>query len=443
MMNLKIVAVFTLGVISIISLHGCVRHTALDQVSANGVIASNENANQTTKVIEHYADIAEAKYLDSLTTAQQLKNSIVRLTQSATQENLSMARAAWKQARIPYLQTEVYRFGNPIVDDWEGRVNAWPLDEGLIDYVAVSYGNSSLDNPAFTANVVANSSFKLSQKVIDASIISPNLLSSTLHEIDGIEANVASGYHAIEFLLWGQDLNGNKAGAGQRLASDYDVENCSNGHCQRRIDYLLAAVDLLIADIAWMQTQWQDNGRARLDLLNDEAAALNAILTGMGSLSYGELAGERIKLPLLLGDPEEEQDCFSDNTHNAHFYDVQGIINVFHGRYKMLDGDVLSGPSISQLISAKESTLAVQLEEALERSKNAAQALVDSAEQKNIAFDQLIATANSSGNALVQELVDRLLIQARLIEKSIIALGLGNSEFEGSDSLDTPTSVFK
>ena len=291
--------------------------------------------------------------------------------------------------------------------------------------------------------MIANSRFKLSQKLIDASVIEPVLLSSTLHELDGIEANVASGYHAIEFLLWGQDLNGNEAGAGQRLASDYDLSNCTNGHCQRRSDYLIAAVDLLISDIDWMQQQWQTNGRARLDLSINESAGLNAILTGMGSLSYGELAGERTKLALLLGDPEEEQDCFSDNTHNAHFYDVQGILNVFTGQYEMSNGEVLQGPSIGQLIGHRDAELRGRLMAALQASITAAQALVDSAEKNNVAFDQLIAKGNRHGNQLVNDLVDSLLVQARLIEQSVALLGLDNIEFEGSDSLDNPSSIFK
>lgn len=433
-MKKKIVLSNALLFVSMFWLQGCTH---------NSVVSDAEPSPQKSSVIGHYADIAEAKYYDSLIAAQQLKAAVVVLTESATQENLQLARIAWKQARIPYLQTEVYRFGNPIVDDWEGRVNAWPLDEGLIDYVNNSYGTSSLDNPAFTANVIANSSFKLSQKEVNASTINPDFLSSTLHEIDGIEANVASGYHAIEFLLWGQDLNGNNAGAGQRLATDYDVDNCSNGHCQRRIDYLVAATDLLVSDIEWMQQQWQVNGQARLDLLNDETAGLNAILTGMGSLSYGELAGERTKLALLLGDPEEEQDCFSDNTHNAHFYDVQGIFNVFMGQYRRSNGDLLKGPSIGQLIGDRDPALLARLEVALLASIAAAQAIVDSAENDNVAFDQLIAKGNQPGNKLVNDLVDSLLVQTRLIEQSVVALGLDGIEFEGSDSLDNPTSIFK
>jgi putative iron-regulated protein len=111
---------------------------------------------------------------------------------------------------VPYQQTEAFRFGNPIVDDWEGRVNSWPLDEGLIDYTAGDYGNE--ENTLATLNVIATPKFTLSGKEIDATTITPDLISGTLHEADGIEANVASGYHAIEFLLWGQDLNGTNPG---------------------------------------------------------------------------------------------------------------------------------------------------------------------------------------------------------------------------------------
>ena len=132
----------------------------------------------------------------------------------------------------PYQQTEVYRFGNPLVDDWEGKVNAWPLDEGLIDYVDASYGRESEENGLYTANVVANESLSIDGQEIDASAITPALLGETLHEAGGIESNVATGYHAIEFLLWGQDLNGGEAGAGERPWSDYATgDDCTHGNC--------------------------------------------------------------------------------------------------------------------------------------------------------------------------------------------------------------------
>ena len=186
-------------------------------------------------VLSTYADIALAMYGDALGKAQNLDAAVDALVQTPTDATLAAAREAWLAARVPYQQTEVFRFGNPIVDEWEGRVNAWPLDEGLIDYVAVAtYGDSSDENAFYAANVIANPKLTIGGKTIDASTIDAALLGS-LHEIDEVEANVSRGYHAIEFLLWGQDLNGTGPGKGQRPASDYaSGDACTGGNCDRR-----------------------------------------------------------------------------------------------------------------------------------------------------------------------------------------------------------------
>src|SRR5690606_19353346 len=156
-----------------------------------------------------------------------------------SEETLAAARQAWLAARVPYQQTEAFRFGNPIVDEWEGRVNAWPLDEGLIDYVDAGYGTESDINAFYAINVIANDKLSVGGETIDTSRITPELLRS-LHEVGGIEANVATGYHAIEFLLWGQDLNGTNPGAGDRPYTDFDPASCTGGHCDRRAQYLTA-----------------------------------------------------------------------------------------------------------------------------------------------------------------------------------------------------------
>jgi putative iron-regulated protein len=236
-------------------------------------------------------------------------------------QTLSEARNAWLQARVPYQQTEVYRFGNPVVDDWEGKVNAWPLDEGLIDYVDASYGQESEENDFYTANVIGNPQVTINGEVIDASTITQALLLDQLSEAGGIETNVATGYHAIEFLLWGQDLNGGNAGAGNRPHTDVDTEDCSNSHCDRRAQYLMAATNRLIQDLEFTVDAWTQDGVAR-QAVSDASTkgALVAMLTGMGSLSYGELAGERMQLGLMLHDLEEEHDCFADNTSTSHYY---------------------------------------------------------------------------------------------------------------------------
>jgi len=214
------------------------------------------------EVTAHYADIALAGYQDSLTTAQALQAAVAALIAAPSDDTLLAARTAWLASRAPYQQTEAFRFGNPIVDDWDGRVNAWPLDEGLIDYTAADYGNE--ENALASLNVVATPTFALSGTAVDAGIITPELISGTLHEADGIEANVASGYHAIEFLLWGQDLNGTGPGAGARPHTDFLAgEGCTGGNCDRRAAYLQAASDLLVADLTEMVANWAAGGPAR------------------------------------------------------------------------------------------------------------------------------------------------------------------------------------
>lgn len=412
---------------------------ALSLTTASGIALAN---NSTSAVIKHYATIAEATFDDSLTSAQQLQNKVAVFLAAPTEENLAAARQAWIAARVPYQQSEAFRFGNPIVDEWEGKVNAWPLDEGLIDYVDTShYGEESDENDFFRANVIANKQLQLGTTLVDTSNITPALLSDTLQEIDDIESNVATGYHAVEFLLWGQDLNGTKPGAGARPATDFNLENCTNGNCDRRRDYLKAATDLLVSDLDYMAAQWKEGGEARTSLLErSEKQGLATILTGMGSLSYGELAGERIKLGLMLHDPEEEHDCFSDNTHNSHYYDAKGIQNVYLGTYTRLDGSVLSGPSISQLLNKTAPDVDAALREDLADTQAAMQVMVDEA-QKDNTFDVLIASGNTQGNQVIQKIVDALTTQTSSIEKAINALGLENIELEGSDSLDRPETI--
>ncbi len=395
-------------------------------------------------VLETYADIAHAVYDDSLEHAKGLKAAVDLLIESPTEKTLGAARQAWLNARVPYQQSEVFRFGNPLVDEWEGKVNAWPLDEGLIDYVdADYYGAESDENDLYTVNVIANPILKIDGKEVDASRITPDLLATKLHEAGGVEGNVATGYHAIEFLLWGQDLNFTGPGAGDRPASDYDIGNCSNGNCDRRAAYLKAAVQLLVTDLSYMRDAWKPGGDARNDLMNRSAdQGLARILLGMGSLTFGELAGERMKLGLLLHDPEEEHDCFSDNTHNSHYYDAQGIQNVFLGRYRRTDGSVVGGPSLSALVAASDSRTNDELIAKLEKTQAAMAAIVDRAVAGE-AYDQLIREKNTAGNRLVQNAIDALVDQFRSIERVVAVLGLGRLKHERSDSLDNPNAVFK
>jgi putative iron-regulated protein len=394
-------------------------------------------------VLENYADIASAKYEDSLITAHVLQTAVDALIEAPSQETLDAAKAAWLASRVPYQQTEVYRFGNAIVDDWEGKVNAWPLDEGLIDYVDLSYGGATDENTYAALNVIANPKLTLSGTMVDAGEITPDLLEGALHEADEIESNVATGYHAVEFLLWGQDLNGHGAGAGARRWTDFSFgDDCTNGSCDRRGAYLQAATDLLVSDLEWMAGQWSTDGAARIALMSNEDAGISAILTGMGSLSYGELAGERMKLGVMLNDPEEEHDCFSDNTHNSHYYDGLGIQNVYLGSYRRIDGTTVSGASLSELVAKSSIEADAALKADLENSVEELGALKKAADD-GFAYDQMLERGNKDGEALIMAAVDALVKQTKSIERATDSLGLQGIDFEGSDSLDNPTAVFE
>ena len=231
-------------------------------------------------------------------------------------------------------------------------------------------------------------------------------------------------------------MNGTDAGAGNRPATDFDPKNCTNGNCARRAQYLSTATDLLIDDLAWMAKQWAPGGDARKGVGEGEKG-LTTVMTGLGSLSYGELAGERIKLGLMIHDPEEEHDCFSDNTHASHFFDGLGIRNVYLGRYRRADGTFVGGASVSDLVKAKAPEVDAEMRAKLDATMDAMNTLYLRALTTE-SYDQMIGEGNEAGNKVVQDVVDALLAQTKAIERAVAVLDLKSIEFEGSDSLDAP-----
>ena len=191
-----------------------------------------------------------------------------------------------------------------------------------------------------------------------------------------------------------------------------------------------------------MTAQWNEDGAARAALMEKDDAGLSAILTGMGSLSYGEQAGERMRLGLMLNDPEEEHDCFSDNTHNSHYYDGLGIQNVYLGSYTRIDGTEVSGASLSDMVAATDAGLDAEMRAKLGATMMALGDIKTAAEA-GFAYDQMLERGNAGGEALIMGGVNGLIDQTRSIERVVTALGLDGVAFEGSDSLDDPNAVFQ
>jgi putative iron-regulated protein len=291
------------------------------------------------------------------------------------------------EARNWYGQTEVFRFyGGPIDDENgpEGLLNAWPLDESYIDYV--------VGNPE--AGVINNTK--------DYPIINEALIEQ-LNEQGG-ETNISSGYHAIEFLLWGQDITSpSQKLPGQRPLTDFTTEK----NAQRRKEYLNIVADMIIGHLSELVAQWSNNSNNyRAKFLNQNTdSSLTSVLQGMSSLTGGELSGERMTVALGKGEQEDEHSCFSDNTHNDIIMNQKGIENIWLGVYKRRDGSLVTGKGIYSLIEQKNAVIAQEVQEYVNKSN-------EKISQIQVPFDYEISQSNVAGNQRVAQAITALQKQA-------------------------------
>ena len=290
------------------------------------------------EVVANYAEGVHHLYSNSLASAKSLDGAIDRFIAEPTPAHLEAAKRLWLVARDDYGPTEAFRFYDGPIDrpddGPEGLINAWPLDEAYIDYVEGDLTAGVINNP---------NEFP----VIDADLL------VSLNEVGG-EENVSTGWHAIEFLLWGQDLN--RDGPGARPVEDYTT----NTNADRRATYLAVASDVLVGHLQDMVDAWApgSSGNYRSGFVAmDSDEAIQKIITGIGELSRGELAGERMTVAFEERSQEDEHSCFSDNTVADIVGNALGIQMVYMGDY----GGV-SGPGIKDLIAAKDEELADQLE---------------------------------------------------------------------------------
>ena len=308
-------------------------------------------------VVRNYADGVHHMYSKSLASAQRLDGAIDTFLADPTPSHLEAAKRMWLIARDDYGPTEAFRFYDGPIDHPdtgpEGLINAWPLDESYIDYVEGSSSAGIINNPA---------EFPV---IDDALIVSVNE--------EGGEENVSTGWHAIEFLLWGQDMNQN--GPGERPLEDYTT----NENADRRSQYLAVASDVLLGHLQDMVNAWapgqSGNYRAQFVAMDSDDALQN-IITGIGELSRGELAGERMTVAFDARSQEDEHSCFSDNTKADIVANALGIQMVFLG-----DFGAVSGPGLKDLIEAEDEDLAAQLEAEIANSVNLALAIPDPFDQ--------------------------------------------------------------
>lgn len=470
-----------------------------DDSDDDGVSVPAINMEKVQLVVNTNADIALAAYKDSLATAQDLKTALNTFATTSNATNLEAAKKAWLISREPYGQTEVYRFRpTPIEDNLsttegedgpEGALNAWPLGEALIDYVKTgsdfgtaeigveSHGvpapqsGSALPAAIDTANASASAASNGNTIIGNRDItIDASLLETSE---SGAGNDVISGYHAIEFLLWGQDLNesgnvttdvsrdeaiktNNFNHGGQRPLTDFT----SDANADRRHAFLAVAADKLIADLTQVVNQWT-TGTANsyydaFTTLSSEADAkqkLTEILTGMGTLSEGELAGERMQIAFSANSQEDEHSCFSDNTHRDIWLNAEGVSNSYFGQYTGYDADL--DPSTVDVTSSGVSavdgygiydylqdvgldSLATTTKTALETTETNYTA-IDTDARNNKPFDVLIMDVNRTADSSVAKTIISLNAQATSIQDAANALGLGTVVDAEASACDTTT----
>lgn len=371
-------------------------------------------------MLSNYAAIALANYSDALNDAKELDKAIKTFTTSPSETTLNDAKSAWLKARESYGSTEAFRLSNGPIDaeeSWvaesygalEGQLNAWPLDENMIDYTIDAEGKKTSGNIIDTKGKFNPGGE--GSKEVDVTSITVDAITA-LNE-NGGEANVATGYHAIEFLLWGQDqdysnftkdaITNGATTAGQRPLSDYTTDV----NADRRKAFLIAASEKIVADLTTVNSAWSTTisadcskdatgcyrGALLGELKGGDAGkniapkeGLKQIMAGLGVFIKSELANERIAVAVLTPSEEDEHSCFSDNTHRDIAQNYQGFKNILIGQY-----GTIKGASMLDKVDSKTKKVMENLMSSIE----AKIAKVDETAKKSAHFDYQIRSDNA------------------------------------------------
>jgi putative iron-regulated protein len=291
----------------------------------------NEYKYDAKPEIAAYAAGVYASYEAAAASARTLEAAVDALLADPTDATLAAARKAWVEARPAYLLTEAYRFYDGPIEEIEGQINAWPMNEAFIDYVEGNPKAGIINDPAIEISI--------------KEIIAKNQVTD--------ENDVTTGWHAVEFLLWGQDLSAD--GPGNRPVSDFVAGKDNN---DRRRAYLKAVTDQLVADIGTVEVAWAPNADnyAKTFLALPEREAVGRILNGVAVLAGFEFMSERLAVALDSGDQEDEHSCFSDTTHQDFVYDLKGIENIWNGTY-----NGAPGPGVKGLVEKLDPALAAEV----------------------------------------------------------------------------------
>ena len=366
---------------------------------------------EATAIAQTYSDLARTNYTEAIDLAETMQTAINTFVAAPSADGFEAAKQAWLTAREVYGVSEAFRLADgPIdridengVEGPEGLLNSWPMDEGFVDYI----------EDDLESGFVNDASFVLSAEALEAQ-------NGAVEETE-----VSVGWHAIEFLLWGQDNDDQlDATAGQRAYTDYltsDEATAVNG--DRRGQYLVIITDLLIENLKFVLNEWSEgeNYDATFAALSNEQLLTN-ILGGIGKFASGELRGERMVPGFDVGAQEDEHSCFSDNTHIDIAKNYEGVSNIYFGEY---NGESLNGISPSQLVAMADAEVAAEVEAAFD----AADAAVLAATTGDaVPFDRAILSVDQGNTAerraLISEAISALGVLGVQITNAAAVIGL-------------------
>ena len=363
-------------------------------------LLADETETVVRRFLRNYASILHATYTDSWLAVCEMQQCIERFLKSPSDEGLKQARQAWVAARVPYLQTEVARFYDGPIETVEGLINAWPIDENYIDYTVEAPTAGIINNPQEFAKLTAE-------------------LLVSVNEKEG-EKNVSTGWHAIEFLLWGQDLHDDSPG--QRSYLDYvKADGGIRRHAERRGEYLRLITHLLVGHLKQVADEWAPEVRANYRasfLAASPRESLEKVIRGMGAFSGAELGGERTMVAYTTKEQEDEHSCFSDTTHQDMRYDQIGILNICLGHYQQLDATKIEGAGLLDVIGEKDAAMASKLQKQLWESLKAI-------EEIPVPFDQAMKGRDTApGRVALKQAIDALQTQTQTLAAAAKELGI-------------------
>ncbi len=345
--------------------------------------------------IQGYAQLAADTYAATLIAAQRLQTAVDAFLATPDDDTLTRARDAWINGRRSWELTEAFRFYDGPIDIADNelgplnRLDGWPVDPAAIDYVE--------DNP--TAGIVND----MKQALTRATLVSQDRA-----------GHPVTGWHAIEFLLWGQEPPGSTGEAGDRAVTDYLPNQPNN---DRRRAYLKLTADMLVDDMHYLVESWDPKSRnsyaAAFRLLN-QREALGRIMNGIAQLTGQEMATNRLANALDAKDPHRLTSRFSAQSYQDFVFALRGVRDVWTGDF---GGD--SRPGVGALVGRIDPALAQKILHALDHAEESIADLESPLERET-----LPAPANSPARQTAERAIADLKRFASLIRDAGTKMGV-------------------